>query len=225
MNNSARLFEIINKNKLIALLSPKTAEECVKAYEILNPLGITLEIALRTPAALNGIKEVLKKYPEALLLAGTVMTKEQAELAIKAGAAGIVSPDYFPEIVDICCKKDIMCIPGGLSDCGKQLSQKASCYNLDITAFKEKYPYQWTYKLFPAITENNRFYEIGKTLQGPYKNIKIIYTGGISLNNLEEIVKFDPDGIFCGSALTKNINNPELMKKDAEKWVEIVNKY
>ena len=63
---------------------------------------------------------------------------------------------------------------------------------------------------------------MAKAWKGPYKGLTVFYTGGVSAENLAGIVKSDPDGIFCGSALTKNIDDPEKMAEVAEKWLSIV---
>lgn len=222
MKKTEKLYHQLKDNQLIALLSPANAKQCVDAYEILNPYGITLEIAFRTEHALNGIKAVIKKYPDALLLAGTVMTGKYARDAIEAGAVGIVSADYLATVTDVCVEKDIMYIPGGLSDTGKQLTQKAALYRCGLNELMVKYPYQWIYKLFPAITSLQSNADIARAWQGPYPNLRVVYTGGVNENNLHELLTSDPKGIFCGSALTNNIGDPELMEKDIEVWVKIV---
>lgn len=222
MNKSEQLLEKLKKNRLIGLLAPKTVEECIVAYESLNPLGVVLEIAFRTKAAADGIVAVMEKYPDALILAGTVMMKEQAEMAIETGVAGLVSADYIPEVVEVAVKNHIMSIPGGINDCGKQLVQKAQLLGCDLNELKEKYPYQWIYKLFPASTATGSNMGLAKAWKGPYKGLTMVYTGGISLNNLQEAVALDPDGIFCGSAVTKNIDQPEKMIEEAKKWLEII---
>ncbi len=220
MNISEKAFSQIQKNRLIALLTPKSKSECVKAYEILRPFNIVLEVALRSESAVEGIKAILKKHPAALVLAGTVMTREQAEKAIQAGAAGIVSADYIPAVVDACVKKDVMCVPGGLSDVGKQLVRKAKGYGCSLQELQEKYPYQWIYKLFPAFSGKLSNIDLSYSWKGPYKNLRILYTGGITLDTLKEAVNKDPDGIFCASALTKQISDPEQMKKEIREWKE-----
>ena len=222
MEKSQKVFNRLCEKKLIALLTPKTMQDCIIAYKTLNPLGIILEIALRSEAAIDGLTHLLQKYPDALVLAGTVITKAQAEKAIKAGVAGIVSPDYFTDIVDLCLKSDIMCIPGGLADPGKQLAQKADILGCDLNELRQKYPYQWLYKLFPAQTRTANNMGLSKAWQGPFQGLKIIYTGGISIENLYSAVRLDPDGIFCGSALTKSIDQPQKMQLEAEKWLEII---
>jgi len=222
MNKSKKVFEILKKNQLIGLLTPKSVEECIVAYETLNPLGVVLEIAFRSEAAADGIKAVLKKYPDALILAGTIMTAKQAKMAIETGVAGIVSADYISKVVKVCAKRKVMCVPGGTADCGKQLVQKANVYGCDLNELKEKYPYQWVYKLFPAVTATGSNIGLAKAWKGPFKDLNVVYTGGISLKNLAEVVKMDPEGIFCGSAVTKAIDEPEQMKAEAEKWLEII---
>ena len=77
MNKSEKCFAALKKNRIIALLTPRRPEDCVKAYELLHPMEITLEIALRSDCATDGINAICKKYPEALILAGTVMTRQQ----------------------------------------------------------------------------------------------------------------------------------------------------
>ena len=222
MTKSEQVFQLLKKNQLIGLLSPKSVEQCLIAYETLNPLGVVLEIAFRTELAAEGIKAVLEKYPEALILAGTVMMKKQAEIAIKTGVAGIISADYIPEVVETCLKNDVMCIPGGTADCGKQLVQKANIIGCELNELKEKYPYQWCYKLFPAVTATGSNVGLAKAWKGPFKGLNMVYTGGISLQNLAEVVEADPDGIYCGSAVTKSIDAPEKMAEEAKKWLEII---
>ena len=93
MHKSEKIFSQIKQNRLIALLDPNSVEGCLTAYELVNPEGIVLEIALRSAPALDGIRAIMEKYPEALILAGTVMTVAQAEAAVAAGVGGIISSD------------------------------------------------------------------------------------------------------------------------------------
>ncbi len=224
MNKSEKLFEKLKDKRLIALLTPVSVKQCVNAYEIINDYDIILEIAFRSQAALDGINGIIAKHPDALLLAGTVMTGKQATDAIEAGVAGVVSADYIPEVVETCVKNDIMCAPGGLSDAGKQLVRKAALYGCDLQELRDRYPYQWVYKLFPAVSGEHSNLDLIKAYRGPYEDLSVIYTGGVSLDNLPELVKSDPNGIFCGSALTKSIDNPGQMRADVEKWVETVHR-
>jgi len=221
INKSQALFEYLIKNQLIALLTPQSVDECNAAYEVLNPKGIVLEITFRSEYAEDGIMAILKKYPDASILAGTVMTREQAEKAVATGAAGIVSADYIPDVVEVCVNKDIMCIPGGLSDAGKQLTQKAKLYGCQLEELKLKYPYQWIYKLFPAISGSRSNVDLAKAWHGPYKDLTVIYTGGITIENLPTILDKDPQGIVCSSELAK-IALDSTKNSDIETWLNLV---
>lgn len=223
-NRSQQVFKILKENQLIALLSPQSVDDCITAYEVLSPLGIVLEIAFRTEAALKGIQAILKHDPDALVLAGTVLTRQQAEDAIGGGVSGIVSPDYLSEVVSCCVQHNIMCVPGGHGDVGKQLVQKSELYQCSLNQLKEEHPCQWNFKLFPAVTPGLSYISLSKAWQSVYKGLHLVYTGGLSLKNLKEIVLHDPKGFYCGSALTKQIKNPDAMREEAQKWKDVVQK-
>jgi len=222
MNKSRDVFNLILKNRLIALLSPAAADDCLTAYEELAPLGVVLEVAFRTKAASEGIRAVLEKHPHALLLGGTVMTRPQAREALAAGAAGVVSPDFFPEVIEECVAADAMAVPGGLSDCGKQLVLKAALYGCDILDLREKHPHQWIHKLFPAAAGGRVFSGLASAWRGPYPGLRVIHTGGVSLENLDALNRADREGIFCGSALTAGRGGSGAMAAEARKWFEIL---
>ena len=65
------------------------------------------EVTFRTDAAAESIRLISETYPDMLVGAGTVLTTEQVDLAVKSGAKFIVSPGFDPEIVDYCLKKNI----------------------------------------------------------------------------------------------------------------------
>lgn len=223
MHKSKDIFNTLQQSRLIALLNPQDVTECLRAYEILNQEGIVLEIALRSPKALDGIRAILEKFPEALVLAGTVMTASQAELAIQAGVAGVISADYIPEVVDACVLNDVMVIPGGLADAGKQLVRKAAGYDCTLEELRQNYPYQWVYKLFPAFSGQSSQMSLAKAWGGPYKDLTIIYTGGITAQNLRQAVQIDPQGFFCASALVQSLHDADKWHSEIQEWKQIVN--
>jgi 2-dehydro-3-deoxyphosphogluconate aldolase/(4S)-4-hydroxy-2-oxoglutarate aldolase len=219
LSPSAALWKKVKQHRLIALLAPADAEACIRAYEALNPLGVVLEIALRTEAALEGIGAIRSCQPDALLLAGTVMTAQQAEHAIKAGAVGVVSPDYFEPVLRVCVASDVMCVPGGLADVGKQLTRKAELYGCPLGELRRRHPYQWVYKLFPAMAAGPTFLDMVAAWKAIYEKLTVVYTGGVNADNLVEIVRRDPDGIICGSALTRRADDSAAMAAEAQRWL------
>ena len=222
MNRSETVWRALERGRLIALLNPGSPEACVTAYETLAPLGVVLEIAFRSEHALPGIEAVLRSNPDAQLLAGTVLTRAQAEAALRAGVAGVVSADYVPAVVDACVDADVMCVPGGLADCGKQLVQKAELYGCTLEELRERRPWQWVYKVFPAMANEAAVRETVKAWRAVYPGVRIVYTGGVTLENVGRLSRHDPQGIFCGSALTRQLDDPDRMRREAERWLETI---
>ncbi|MBD3414139.1 MAG: hypothetical protein GF421_06895 [Candidatus Aminicenantes bacterium] len=222
MNKSEKIYRLLKKNRLVALLNPQSKQECITAYELFKETGVVLEVALRSESAEKGIKHIFDRYPEALILAGTVMTKPKAERVIEMGVAGVVSADYIPDVVKVCVDRDVMCIPGGLSDIGKQLVQKAENQGCTLEQLRENYPYQWVYKLFPAFSGGLNNMPLKKAWTGPYSDVTVFYTGGVKLDNLIQANSMDPNGIFCASALTKHIHDPDVMKQDIKQWKSVL---
>lgn len=222
MSKSEALWQILQRGRLIALLDPKSPEDCVAAYETLAPLGTVLEIAFRSRHALPGIGAVLQKHPDALLLAGTVLTRAQVEAALAAGVAGVVSADYVPGVVEACVAADVMCVPGGLADCGKQLVQKAELYGYALEELRERRPWQWVYKVFPATANESAVRATVDAWRAVYPGVRIVYTGGVTLQNVGRLSRHDPDGVFCGSALTRHVGDAERMREDVRSWLDAV---
>ena len=222
MTKSAALWDLLQQNRLIALLNPKSPDQCIRAYETLTPLGVVLEVALRGEAALPAIRDLLKKHPDALLLAGTVLTREQARAVLGAGVAGVVSADYVPAVVEECVANDVMCIPGGLADAGKQLVQKAELYGLTLERLRENKPWQWVYKVFPAMVNPETTLATGKAWRAVYPGLQLVYTGGVTLKNVGGLARRDVDGIFCGSALTSHADDPGRMSEEATRWLQAI---
>ena len=70
------------------------------------------EVTFRTAAAEESIKVMTTEYPDMFVGAGTVLTIDQVDRAVTAGAKFIVSPGFDPEIVDYCLEKEIPVFPG-----------------------------------------------------------------------------------------------------------------
>jgi 2-dehydro-3-deoxygluconokinase len=219
VSKSADVWQLLEQTHLVALLNPKDPAECLTAYETLAELGVVLEVALRGQAALPSIEAVLVEHPEALLLAGTVMTREQAEKVIAAGVAGVVSADYIPAVVETCVASDVMSVPGGLNDVGKQLAQKAECYGLSLEELREQRPWQWVYKVFPAMADERAVREMARAWRSVYPSLKLVYTGGVTLDNVGRLASHDPNGIYCGSAVAKHVGDPEVLFAEATRWL------
>ncbi|GHT10228.1 hypothetical protein AGMMS49532_09750 [Endomicrobiia bacterium] len=161
------------------------------------------EVTFRTAAAEESIKIISKKMPEMLVGAGTVLTVEQVDRAIAAGAKFIVSPGLNREIVKYCVDKNITIIPGCTtpSDIETALS-----LGLEVVKF------------FPAEAAGG--INMIKAISAPYTSIKFMPTGGINIKNLNTYLSFNKV-IACGGSwmVSKELlksNNYEAVTKLAK---------
>ena len=140
------------------------------------------EITFRTDAAEEAIRRMSKTYPEMLIGAGTVLTTEQVDKAVAAGAKFIVSPGLNPKVVSYCISKNIPITPG----CSNPSDIEAAIeLGLDVVKF------------FPA--EACGGLNAIKAMSAPYGGIKFMPTGGISEKNINEYLAF-PKILACGGS-------------------------
>ena len=155
------------------------------------------EVTFRTEAAEESIRIMNKKYPDMLVGAGTVLTTEQVDRAVAAGAKFIVSRGFDPEIVDYCMEKNIPVFPGCVSP-----SEVAQAVKRGLKVVK----------FFPA--EQAGGLAMLKAMAAPYTMLKFMPTGGINTKNLKEYLGFSK--ILCcgGSWMVKGdmIKNKEFDK-------------
>lgn len=140
------------------------------------------EVTFRTKAAKESIRIMAKEYPQMLVGAGTVLTTEQVDRAIKAGAKFIVSPGLNPKIVSYCIEKGIPVTPGCQTPSD---IEKALELGLDIVKF------------FPA--EPAGGLPMIKALAAPYTEVMFMPTGGINPKNVVDYLKFDRI-LACGGS-------------------------
>ena len=140
------------------------------------------EVTFRTDAAEESIRIMSQEFPQMLIGAGTVLTTEQVDRAVAAGAKFIVSPGFDPEIVDYCLSKDILILPGCITP-----SEIAQAVKRGLKVIK----------FFPA--EQFGGIDTIKALAAPYTNMRFMPTGGISAKNLPDYLSFKKI-VACGGS-------------------------
>ena len=140
------------------------------------------EVTFRTDAAEESIKIMTSEYPDMFVGAGTVLTIEQVDRAVAAGAKFIVSPGFDPEIVDYCLSKEIPVFPGCITP-----SEVAQAVKRGLKVVK----------FFPA----EQFGGVAtiKAMAAPYVGLKFMPTGGVSAKNLESYLICDKI-VACGGS-------------------------
>ena len=135
------------------------------------------EVTFRTDAAASAIREMVKAFPDMLIGAGTVLTIEQADAAVAAGADFIVSPGLNPKTVKYCLDKNIPIIPGVAT-----ASEIEQGIELGLSILK----------FFPA--QQIGGLSLIKALSAPYSGIRFMPTGGVNEANVKEY-------LACGAVL------------------------
>jgi 2-dehydro-3-deoxyphosphogluconate aldolase/(4S)-4-hydroxy-2-oxoglutarate aldolase len=150
------------------------------------------EVTFRTSAAKESIRLMTTAFPDMIVGAGTVLTTNQVDEAVEAGAKFIVSPGFNPTVVEYCLSKGVLIIPGVSS--ASQIEQALS-YNLT------------TLKFFPA--EAIGGLPLIKALSAPYPMVKFMPTGGLSLDNYLSYLS-EPSVLAIGGSW---MVNPSLIKE------------
>ena len=169
---------------VVVLNDAKDAEPLAKA---LCEGGLKCaEVTFRTAAAEESIKIMAEKFPDMLVGAGTVLTTEQVDRAVAAGAKFIVSPGLNPKVVKYCVEKGIPVCPGTQTASEVMLAVKMGLDHV---------------KFFPA--ENAGGLSMIKAIGAALTHVKFMPTGGINAKNVVEYLKSDK--IFCcgGSWMVK----------------------
>ena len=140
------------------------------------------EVTFRTDAAEESIRAIAKKFPDMFVGAGTVLTVEQADRAVDAGAKFIVSPGLNPKVVEHCLKKNYPITPGIMTPSELEI---ALGFGLDVVKF------------FPA--ENAGGLKMIKAISAPYTMMKFMPTGGINTTNVRDYLACDKI-LACGGS-------------------------
>lgn len=185
--------------QIVPVVSLPSVSAGVKLAEILVRCHLPVaEITFRTEAAYRGIAEMKNQFPELLLLAGTVLTPKQAEMAQSAGVEGLVSPGFDADLVAYCLKNTLPIYPGVATP-----SEVMTALKYGLT----------TLKFFPA--ESIGGVTVVRSLLSVFRNVSLMPTGGITPDNLLTYLSCERV-ICCGGTWLA----PESMMED-NKWKAI----
>jgi len=173
----------IQKMGIVPVVKLDRAEDALPLAKALIDGGLPCaEVTFRTAAAEEAIKVMRQAYPVMLIGAGTVLTTEQVDKAVRAGATFIVSPGLNPKVVKYCVDRNIPIIPG----CSSPTDIEAALeFGLEVVKF------------FPAEAAGGL--PMIKAMSAPYVNMKFMPTGGISAKNLLSYLDFNKV-IACGGS-------------------------
>ncbi len=184
MHRSVFSWPAFNAVPVIAILRGYPLETCLKIAEALQATGfLTLEVTMNTPEAALIISELRQRFPTLNVGAGTVCNPAELEVALAAGAGFIVTPILDEEVVTTCVSQRIPVFPGAYTP-----TEIYRAWHLGASAVK----------VFPASQLGVQYL---KDLAGPLPHIKLVPTGGVTLDNLQSFFAAGAVGVGMGSSL------------------------
>jgi 2-dehydro-3-deoxyphosphogluconate aldolase/(4S)-4-hydroxy-2-oxoglutarate aldolase len=178
-------WELFNKAPLVGIIRNVSPEDVKRILPIYREAGLTtVEITMNTPGATDMIRYALENEHYGLNIgAGTVCTKDDLDAALEAGAQFIVTPVLSKKVVKSCVKKGIPVFPGAYTP-----TEIFQAWSLGASMVK----------IYPATALGPGYI---KDLKAPMNQLKLLPTGGVSLENMEAFLKAGANGLGIGGQL------------------------
>jgi 2-dehydro-3-deoxyphosphogluconate aldolase / (4S)-4-hydroxy-2-oxoglutarate aldolase len=171
---------------IIPIIRAPSADVAVAVVEVIVRAGIGVaEITMTVPNALDAMATVAKRFAGKVLLgAGTVTDAETARRAVDAGAAFVVTPCLVPEVIEAAQRADVAVLPGALTP-GEIF--EAFRVGGDLV------------KVFPVQSLGGAAYL--RALRAPFPHIPLVPTGGVTLDNIDEMFKARAAAVGIGNQM------------------------
>lgn len=200
MNNSVFSWESFYKVPVVGIIRGLTFDQVRKILPVHVSSGLTtIEITMNTPGAKEIINYISSEYSGRLNVgAGTVCDEHGLEEALSAGAQFIVTPIINEKVIHTCVAQKIPIFPGAFTPTEIYRAWEAGASMV---------------KVYPATSLGSGYI---KDVKAPLNHIKLMPTGGINKNNIEEFMTAGADGLGVGSQLF----DKELIKIEDWKGLE-----
>jgi len=181
---------------IIPIIRAPSAEAVVPVAEALLDAGLpVVEITLTVPNAIDAIGAVAKRFAGKMLIGGgTVTDAETAKRVVGAGAQFIVTPCLVPEVIEAALRADVAVLGGALTPGEIFAAFRAGG---DMV------------KVFPVDSVGGAAYL--RALRGPFPDIPLVPTGGVTLGNIGELFKAGAAAVGVGTEL---ISRDALTRRD-----------
>lgn len=198
--------ERLERVGLIPVLRAKNSTQAHAVVKAMLAGGVTVvEVTMTVPGAVDLLRELKVEYPALLLGSGTVTTAAEAESTIAAGAEFVVSPSLHADVIAATKGAKKVSVPGALTPTEV------------ITAHRAGADYV---KIFPCSAMGGASYL--KALLAPFPHLKLIPTGGVTLETAESFLKAGARALGVGSDL---VNLAAVDAGQAEKITETARAY
>ncbi|HTY35873.1 MAG TPA: bifunctional 4-hydroxy-2-oxoglutarate aldolase/2-dehydro-3-deoxy-phosphogluconate aldolase [Bacteroidota bacterium] len=184
MNRSEILSRVIESG-VVAVIRMKDTKRLLKVIEAVRQGGVrSIEITMTVPGAVEIIRELSKAVPPDVLIgAGTVTDEKTAAQVIDAGAAFVVGPVLNLGVVSLCRSREIAVMPGCYTP-----TEILTAWNAGADIIK----------VFPATSLGPKYF---KDLRGPFPEIRLMPTGGVTIDNVGEWITAGACAVGVGSDL------------------------
>ena len=169
---------------VVAILRRPRVDIGVSVRALLQAGVRFVEITIDSPEAVSFLESAPKNFKDGVFGAGTVTVPELAEKAIRAGARFLVTPNFNPEVIRIARSHQIPIFSGAMTP-----TEIFSAYQAGSEVIK----------VFPAATLGSAYF---KELRGPFPEIPLMATGGITVDNAPDFFAAGATGLGVGGSLT-----------------------
>lgn len=178
-------LKCILEAKVIAVIRMSDTDKLFQVTEAIRLGGVkAIEITMTVPGAIDVIRTMAqKKSPDVLIGAGTVLDAKTAVAAVRAGADFLVSPITNFDMIKACRKLDKFVAPGALTPTEIVAAWESGA---DVV------------KVFPATSVGPKYF---KDLKGPLPQIRLMPTGGVSIENARDFLDSGACCVAIGTAL------------------------
>ena len=186
MSAADPLRRVLNTG-IVAIIRAPSGELLVDVAEALSAGGIdVMEVTFTIPGAIRVLEQVSDKLGDRVLLgAGTVLDTETARAAILAGAEFIVSPSTNIDVIGVCKRYSKLSMPGAFTPTEVIAAWQAGA---DIV------------KIFPSDVHGPKYL---KALRGPYPHVRMMPTGGVTLETAADFLKAGACALGIGGSLVE----------------------
>ncbi len=179
------ILKALLEKRVVAVVRMTDAGKLLQVVEAIARGGVrAIEITMTVPGAVDIIRTLVsRRVPGSLVGAGTVLDAATADAVLDAGADFVVSPIADPAMIAACRRRDAVVIPGAFSPSEIVAAWKAGG---DII------------KVFPATALGPGYI---RDLRGPLPHIRLMPTGGVTLENAREFIAAGACAVGLGTAL------------------------
>jgi len=196
VDSRADVTAAIERLGVVAIIRMKDPAKLRAVFDALGEGGVrAIEVTMTVPGAVQIIAALAKSLPPDVILgAGTVIDPKTAHAVIDAGARFIVSPVFRREVVEICLDRGVVSAPGCFSP-----TEILDAHEMGADVVK----------VFPATALGPQYL---KDIRAPMPQLKLMPTGGVTLDNAGDWIRAGAVAVGVGSALvdTKAIEEGRL---------------